>query len=141
MEWNTDNRNLMVDTPYSSFVEGNSACVIDTQSPRSCAGRGIPLEQPLIPIVKIGWKRAVVVMTIVIKYVSLLVHKAHMNGRNNLLCELLSKKCRVCLYVNQKSKEQEMPCTRDRAKELSKEFINYENTFLGKDYWFRVASI
>ena len=105
------------------------------------ARKGPPLIQPLFPIVSVGWKKSVMRMTVMVKFVAWQVHKTHTNIKKHDLQLSLQSKCRVCIHVDGKLQKLNTKLTRDKKDLLVKEFFSKDNNYLGEDYWFRMGSM
>lgn len=113
------------------------SCVIDPAS-IFVARKGLGID-PLISIVSLGWSKAVRIMTLVIKFASMIIHQCHSKLKNIQLSSQLQEKCRICKFVKQSTSDGSV--TRSKENDLINKFIREPNCWLGEDYWFRFASL
>lgn len=116
-------------------------CLIFHTSSVFVAGRVLPHEKPLVPIVSLGWRKAVSIMTVVMKFTSILVHKTHQKMKNISRQESLQSKCKVCKFIQQKCVVDGVRVTREKEQITTEKFISDENAWLGESYWYRKASL
>jgi len=97
-----------------------------------------PPAPTLLPVISLGWRKSVAVMTSVIKFAHILIHRTHLKTKKHLVETNLASICRVCKYIDQRPNTTQQ--TRSKDASGTRDFLVKPNVFLGEDYWFRCAA-
>ena len=99
--------------------------------------KGPPNIDCLVQVVKVGWRKSVSIMTILLKFAHYRIHCGHNTSKRHALAKSIASKCQVCRCTN---KNQAGIVTRARKEVSSLNFFKVANKWLGEDYLFRTAT-
>lgn len=115
------------------------SCKIKHTSSVFVARKGSSTDEYLVPIIEVGWRKAIEIMSKVVTFSAKLIHSTHMRTKNFDIQSSLENKCQICHYLNEKRNADGTQITRNRATKLSEEYFKYSNLELGKNYFYRKA--
>lgn len=102
-------------------------------------GKGTAHTRYSIPVISLGWKKSIGVMSKVCLFAYKLIHRTHKLAKNQELSQRMATKCPVCKKAQ--SFVDGTALTRSKENQVLEKFFSLESRYLGENYLFKIAAL